>query len=346
MTDTYTINLNDSDLTCDIDIELPLKELDINKSAIGDTPEAKLKENIIESGRKNPYIHKFLIQLAVNGFFLVDHDPLQGISIFKKLDDFLQFKSNFTNKDIMLWNNTYYILEDPLEKESTKNNDCRLLVLFSSIADSPFASSIERRCFFRNWDKVQRYIPKNTYVLRIADIGGVVGSFYMNSKFDPHFSDKVQQLIKKISLDNNINKKNIILYGASKGGSAALYHGIIGNYNTVSIDPIVTDEYYIKNKFDSHFTVGAFEKTKDEIFADIFDMYNRIDNINIVTSENSPQFKYIRKFLNKKVHFFIFNNTSIKEHQDVSPNSLVFYTALMNSIWYGIYNNSSFITMY
>ncbi len=221
-----------------------------------------------------------------------------------------------------------------------------MLVLFSSMADTPFTASLGRRCFYRTWEKVQNYIPKNTYVLRIADIGGVIASFYLNSKFDPEFAHKVQRLIQKIADDHHIAKSDIILYGGSKGGTASLYHGVLGNYNTVAIDPIINDEYYETVMFDSHFTKDAFEKTKEEVFEELFASCAPPENVSIITSHNSPQFKWVGKILPKVTHSFIFDNPSIKKHADVSPNTLVFFTALMNSIWYGIYNKESFQTDY
>ena len=47
-----------------------------------------------------------------------------------------------------------------------------------------------------------------------------------------------------------LNKKNIILFGANKGGTGALLQGIIGKYHTVVVDPIVLDEFFVKNRND------------------------------------------------------------------------------------------------
>lgn len=343
----YFIKLNKKILDNEINIVLPKNEIIIDKSFFGDTSVECLSHNIIAVGRKNIYVHNFLIYLACNGFFLIRHDTQNGISTLHKLNDYRTFLSFFGREDVMLYNNIYYTLESPFSKESPKNSDNRLLVIFSSIADFPYNASISRRTFYTNWPKVKNFIPRNTYVLRIADVGGVISAFYLNTKFDNDFENRIQILIDMVSSKYNIKKNNIILYGASKGGTGALYHSIIGGYQCVAVDPIVSDEYYINNCRDQHFVDGIYNEEKNYKFINIINN-NSINNINIVTSRNSQQFLYINKLLNinTSINHYIFNNKEISQHTDVSFQTLPFTTTLINSIFFGLDTPASFETDY
>ena len=338
MNNVLCLELTRDNIEHDIVVNLSeYEEVYIDKSKIGNKDEC-FKHNVLAVARKYKFIKKFVIDLANHGFFLVEHDIKKGISIFRKLDDYKKFCQSFKNPEIKLWNNTYYTLDTPVIND--KKINCRMLVIFSSIADFPLNASIFRRSFFKNWDKVQNYIPRNTYVLRIADIGGVLGSFYLNSNFDHFFESKIQNIIKKISEDFSINKNNIVLFGTSKGATGALYHGIIGKYPTVAVDPIVSDEYYINNMNDLHFVEGAFPVSKEDKFNAIFDKNKDLKNINIITSRNSQQFKFIYNLVRERndISFYIFTNSQITTHSDVGPNTLIFSTTLINSMFYHVYN--------
>lgn len=346
MSDILLLKLSRDNIEHEIVLNFQEQEIHIDKSQIGTNEEECFKHNVLAVARKYKFIKKLVVDLANHGFFLVEHDSKQGISIFRKLDDYEKFLSAFNNPEIKLWNNTYYTLEKPLV--SDEKTSYRMLVIFSSIADFPLNASIFRRSFFKNWGKVQNFIPKNTYVLRIADIGGVLGSFYLNSNFDHFFEDKIQSLIKKISEDLSINKNDIVLFGTSKGATGALYHGILGKYSTVAVDPIVSDEYYINEMNDLHFVEGAFPVSKEDKFNTIIDKNENLKNINIITSKNSQQFVFIDSlFCNRSdINYFVFTNPYIKTHPDVGPNTLVFSTTLINSIFYNMYNPCSMYVNY
>lgn len=338
MQDVLFLKLDNRNINDELTIEFPEKEIQIDKSSIGNSKDECLQHNILAVARKNKFIKKFVIDLANHGFFLVSHDLEKGISIFKKLNNYEKFLENFHDSNVKLWNNTYYTLEDPVAVDD--KTSYRMLVIFSSIADFPLNASIFRRSFFKNWEKVQNFIPKNTYVLRIADIGGVLGSFYLNSNFDHFFENKIQNLIKKVSEDFFINKNNIVLFGTLKGATGALYHGILGNYSAVAVDPIVSDEYYINKKRDLYFVEGAFPVSKEDKFNTIIDKNKNLKNINIVTSKNSHQFLFINKLMQYRsdINLFVFTNPLITTNEEVDSNTIIFYTTLINSIFYNIYN--------
>lgn len=343
MTNILKIKLSEADLEREINIDLPQRELLIDKSEIGATDAAKIQHNFLAVARQYPNAKKLLIKLANNGFFLVDHSTRTGISVFRKLVSYEEFLPSFKDDAVKLYNDTFYTIEEP----NIKGKKNRLLVVFSSIADFPMNAMISRRMFFKNFETINKYIPKNTYILRIADIGGILGSFYMNSNFDPLFEDKIQALIARIVATYNISDEDVLLYGVSKGGTGALYHGILSKYKTVAVDPIVSDEHYLYRCNDQHFVEGVFPSDKATKFKSLISKVNSLNNINIICSKNSEQYQFINDLLlgRKGMNYYQFNGNNIKTHIDVGPQTVGFLTALINALFYNIKaENCSFET--
>nr|WP_101054359.1 XcbB/CpsF family capsular polysaccharide biosynthesis protein [Neisseria meningitidis] len=328
----------------DLYITAECTEIYIDKSDIGDTHDEKLKHNFIAVARKNIVAKKFIADLANQGFFLIHHT--NGISIYKRLINHLAFIKNFTQENILVREETFYTLEEPtFISESPK-----LLVVFSSIADFPFNASISRRMFFTNYSSVSKYIPKDTYILRIADMGGVLGSFYLNSNFDPKFESKVQNLIHYIQVEKNISPKNTVLYGTSKGATGALYHGIQLGLKTLAVDPIVSDDFYLKELNDLHFVQDVFPSSKNKKFFELMTDYSseNLEHIHIVTSRNSEQYQYIVKILQQQssIKQFVFNNPHIKGHTDIGDKTLNFASSMLNILLYNLSVEQNLETTY
>lgn len=330
----------------DLNINFNVDEIYIDKSTIGKDEKEKLNFNFLAVGRSNEQAKKLISSLSNNKYFLTAHT--NGVSLFKKLTISKRFLANFNNRAVKTWNDTFYTLEEPVEREQFGS---RLLVIFSSIADLAFNASIDRRMFFKNFPKVAKYIPKNTYILRIADIGGVLGSFYLNSNADMDFENKVEALIRKIKLDYSIADEHTVLYGTSKGATGALYHGIKMGLNTLAVDPILSDVHYLENFNDLHFVEGVFPEYKQDKFSRLFeDNINKdLTNIKLVTSPNSEQFKYISELVlipEVKLCSYIFSNPNIKGHTDIGENTLNFVTSMLNNMLYGIDIKTSLVTTY
>lgn len=341
MGDIAKIKLTEALLSSnEIITELPNRELLIDKSEIGTSESAKLQHNFLAVARNYPSAKKLLIKLANNGFFLVDHSTRTGTSVFRRILSYNDFVKYFKDDDVKVFNDTFYKIEKPILR--TKEN--RLLVIFSSIADFPMNASISRRMFFKNFETISKYIPKNTYILRIADIGAVLGSFYLNSNFDPLFEDKVQALISKIAAEFTVPDENIVLYGVSKGGTGALYHGILSKYKTVAVDPIMSDDHYLYRCNDLHFVEGVFPVDKQTKFKELISKVNDLSNINIICSKNSEQYEFLESMiLNvKNTNSYQFNGKNIKTHTDVGPETISFLTAIINALFYNIKTNGSF----
>lgn len=318
----------------DLDINFNVNEIYIDKSSIGKDDKEKLNFNMLAVGRTNPEAKKLIAALSNNKFFLTSHK--NGISLFTKFVNGESFLPNFNNKDVKVWNDTFYTLDKPISGELPNS---RLLVVFSSIADLAFNANIDRRMFFKNFPDVAKYIPKNTYILRIADIGGVLGGFYLNSHADMDFESKVQSLIRKIQLEYSISDEYTVLYGTSKGATGALYHGIKMGLKAVSVDPIISDEYYLEKYNDLHFITNVFPISKQEKFNQLFAESKDLKNIKLITSPKSENFKYISELLllsELDVCSYIFNDHNITGSKSIEEYMLTFITTMLNNTLYNI----------
>ena len=321
-----------------LDLKLPSKILYIDRSEVG--LEKERSHNLIGFAQREPYIKDLLSYLASNGFYLVASS--NGISKFEKFINAESFKHNIKVKDLQIYKDIYYTLDEPLLDFGKK----RLIVIFSSVADFAFNADISRRNFFVNFSTIAKYIPQNTYVLRIGDIGGVLGNFYMNTSYSNTIEDNIQDLIKFILVSNNITKNNVVLYGASKGGTASLYHSIVGGYKSISVDPIVSDEYHEEFSFDSHFTKPRelskiYPKTKQEKFSNLIKERDISDNITILYSEKSPIYGAINNVIGKndkenKINYLNVCHPQIKTHSDVAVKTINILMLVMNNLFYDL----------
>lgn len=301
---------------------------------IGHTDQPANK-NIIELARKDANIKGLVVSLANAGF--THYKCENQVSSFVFHSRIPTLWKPVIDGDLLQHDGVIYSLSLP----SGDFKPERLLVVFSSIAEKLYESSIHR-LFFQNFKTINKYLPPNTAVLRIADLGSVVGAFYLPTNFDPSNADRIQALIRKVRTDLGIKMSSIVLYGVSKGGTGALYHSLIGNYNSVSVDPITSDEHYIRKFKDSHFTIGTFPADKSEVFENLMSSCNvPTSSISVITSPHSPQYAYIDQIIRSSpighaLNFFESENPRISDHPDVGPNTIHALTMLVNMAFYGL----------
>ena len=291
-------------------------------------------DNLITESRREPKAKELLMKLANKGFYLY-------MTKENKISSFVQHKllnrlwNPIKEKQYYFENDLVYSIENP-----TIVNNVNLLVVFSSISDKMYQSSLHRY-FTKNFQNIGKYINPNTVILRIADLGGVTGSYYLDNKYIQDNESKIQHLISKIALKYEARK--VVLFGVSKGGSGASYHGLLGNYDFVAVDPILSDEYYLIKYKDLHFVDGISDISKLDKFKILLKSrkYSLVNNGSIITSENSPQFKYIDNLIlqssSKEFSIFVNNDPSIQDHPDVAPKSLFLITTLINNSLNNVY---------
>ena len=308
-----------------------------------DTSSFSKKNNVLKLSRQYSTLKDFIIKLANNGLYLVNYKD--GVSIFEKFITAKDFLTHMNNKEdsYKVSNNLIYDLHEP-EIQFKENN---LLVIFSSFQIHPYlVTSPDERYFLKDFPNIYKYIPKNTYILRIADIGGVAGNFYLNTYYNNLIEMSVYKLIEERRKSLNIKKKHTLLFGFSKGGTASFFYSIKHRYKAIAVDPIITDKFHIDTYNDSHFTQGIFPYTKDIKFKQLFEDYTIHKNIYIITSKKSQQFTYIHSFMedndrNNYINLIISKNPSIKDHPSVGENTINIFIMLINTIFYGINKQAS-----
>ena len=293
-------------------------------------------QNFIEIARRDAQAKDIVVALANRGFMA--YALREGTTSFVHYKRLPTLWNKVKDGDCEVdQNGLIYSFEKALNDHPVKH----LLVVFSSMAATIYTASMMRH-FEQNFSTAQKYMPAGTAVLRIADLGGVVGGWYMNTHALPDNEAHVRALIERIIDRAGISREDVVFYGASKGASAALYHGLQGKYRVVAVDPILADEHYVKMHRDSHFTIGVFPKDKLDKFRELSAAIDpeSIAPTVIICSQRSPQFPYITSVLGKafndRIAFFNSLHPDIKVHPDVSPKTLNVAVMAMNMLFYGM----------
>lgn len=165
--------------------------------------------------------------------------------------------------------------------------------------------------------------------LYILDDYGEKGCYYLGLNGNLDIETSVMSLLSKIMRENDINFKNIISIGSSKGGSAALYYGIKYNFKEV----IVGAPQY---KIGSYLSDLSIKQYGIDIFGEINES-NRIkyDNlirkivsddtktkVSILTSDGDNQYlkllKDIEYLMDHKGIDFSVDKCEIEHHNEIA----------------------------
>lgn len=216
----------------------------------------------------------------------------------------------------------------------------RLVIIMCPISSKPRFL----RYFRPSFAKLMKFVPRNTAVLRVADIGGVKGAFYLNTSYLPENSRRIQRLIQTTINEHSIKSENVVLFGASKGGTGALFHGLVGGWKFVAVDPILSDEWYVDHENDYHFTTGGiFPCTKQEVFTDLIQRIHpgrmsSLDHSVLITSSRSPQYAYttaIIQPIESRLTVLSSGNPEIMRHPDVAPKTIYSQVLAINNLLLG-----------
>lgn len=299
--------------------------------------------SMIQAAHQDNQIKHLVNRLSQFGFYV--YHTVDGVSKFVKHEHIPTMWHSVAN-------GTYSVsptgVVHTIDLPSSELKAKYLMVVFSSIGGDIFGDGLFRY-FTQNYKSVQKFVPRDTAILRIADIGGVISAFYLNTKYRPDNAARISDFIEDTRRMLGISREHVITYGASKGATGALYHALQNGYRCVCVEPIVNDEYYEEKFGDSHFTKGGnFSRSKEEVFLELMAVHRNEGlkvsgvpqtQVAVIYSEQSPQFPYIRDTLVKNAPgdmcFINFTHPEIFDHPDVSPRSLNLMAMLLNMMFYG-----------
>ncbi|NQD74511.1 hypothetical protein [Pseudomonas sp. CM27] len=122
-------------------------------------------ENLLHVSRKVPAAKSWVVALANAGFSL--YKSCDGVSSFVRNSEIANFWHRIKAGEFKTFGGLVYQLELPEKQKAS-----RVLVVFSSIGEDIFTSSL-MRLFTFNFKSIGKFIPADTAVLRIADVGGL-----------------------------------------------------------------------------------------------------------------------------------------------------------------------------
>lgn len=163
-----------------------------------------------------------------------------------------------------------------------------LIVVFSSMSTTHDGPTLSRY-FEQNFSSISKHVGGGLNVLRIADLDGVVGGFYSPTTFVPDRVDRVNRLIEQVVRETGVPNSRVILYGASKGGTASLLYGLTNSngWRAISVDPVVDDKFYEEVYRDSHWTSGTiFLNRKTDLFQASVRKFNASSSVDFDSSTN------------------------------------------------------------
>lgn len=211
----------------------------------------KNSKNIIALSIENEIFYNLYKDLLTNDFMFYFHQGTKSYFIKRKL-----IAQIWKRRDLISFGDLFYTVEEPAQIKRNISAPTRLVVAFSgNDAENYYNPNIGVRCFGNNFLPLQNVVLKNTIVMRIMDLNLSHGSHYINTDNYPHFEDDVQGAIKAVIERYDINKEDVVLYGANKGGTGAFYHSMLGDYKSLSIEPIISildrktllqDNYFLK----------------------------------------------------------------------------------------------------
>lgn len=289
---------------------------------------------------RNHDLNNSVYSLNKHGFIAVEYKL--GISIFRKMDkqNYQELLPYFSDSFSIL-NNVFYTLEPPKTLTAKKKN---LLVIFSNTNKSN--ENLIDRYYSHPFPFIANSIIPNTYIVRICDMADAFGSHGLNTKFDDSIEDNIQLFIQSLMKMYGIEKKNVIIMGASSGGTGAVYHGLIGGYKTLAIDPFLGNHDYYDGKDPLY--LHSIRKPIKTIFAELPSKMIKSNNQIIITSSKASEFYTdINKLKNNlpEVILFEVDIDRIQKHTDVSPNTVFLSNTIINNLLLDIHITDSYLDL-
>lgn len=283
----------------------------------------------------------YVYELNSKGFLAVEYK--MGVSVFRRVN-------KYSYKDLLAYfpdsfhelENVIYTVEAPKVLNANKKN---LLILFSYTNKSN--ENMVDRYYSHPFPFIANSIMPNTYIIRMADVSDAFGSHGLNTKFDENIENNIQRFIKSLMSIYNVSKENVVICGASSGGTGAVYHGLIGGYKTFAIDPFLGNHDYYGGKDPLYLhsirkpILETFQELPDEID---HNLENQVVISSAKVSEFYPDIKKLKEAL-PAIALCEFDFEKIQKHVDFSGNTVFLSNTVINNLLLGIHITDSDINL-
>lgn len=286
------------------------------------------KDNLLVLAQKFQNTYRMYKDLLKNDYILYFHDKEQSFFCKRTLYEHL-----WQRKDLIKEGSLFYTLEHPTANKVTTLQKKKLLVIFSCMppTEQHYTQSAAVRCFPSFFPLISKNLVKDIIIMRIMDLNLSHGSYYISTSNYPEMEKDVQNAIKKVALSNCVNSEDIVLYGVSKGGLGALYHGSLNDYKVLSVDPVISSEKY-NEKDDYHFLVDA---RKIDLTNDINDSLGKCFKPKYIICNENVEFNYkkIKELDSSKVRVLSIKDDTVNYHHEVSKNTVPEQLTILNGFF-------------
>jgi len=293
--------------------------------------------SLIHLAQTNASARELLVEIAKCGF-LVYRAPELGTQFVHRSAVSEVWKPLINNEYRVSRDGVVYRLARPRHDGHTSS----LVVVFSSVAANRFSQLLDRN-FASFMPSLESVVGGHTAVLRIADLDGVVGGYYLPTASNPRAATNVQNLMEEVAASLELRRNHIVTLGGSKGGTGALWHAIAFGSHCVAIDPIITHNRRSESGRDPYFVCSSiFPRTFDSEFDALLTNTEPYPNIQrmIITSKNSAEYPDIsrlaRRHQDADLKIVESLDPHITHHANVARNSMAITLALVNSLAQGL----------
>lgn len=289
----------------------------------------KSKRNIIQLARSEKKFYDLYINMLQKDYMFYMHTNEKSYFIKRKL-----LSTIWQRTDLNQYGDLFYSIEDTPVERMNRLAPRRMVVIFSSMpaASDYFSPNIGTRCFYKNFPSLPKHVIKNTIIMRIMDANLSHGSHYISTPNYPNFEAEVQGAIKQAMEEYAIDKDDVVLYGGSKGGTGALYHGLLGDYKVVAVDPIISLKEYSELDDDSHFLKLFREPSLEGKLKELAENPELVNEKLIIGSPTVIfNYRIYSKLANQQIKIMDIFDSGIKVHADVAKYSNIEQVTAINN---------------
>lgn len=186
---------------------------------------------------------------------------------------------------------------------------------------------------------LMRSLVPDTLVVRIADVNLLWGSWYHNTYNYPDYEKNVINLISYYKNLYNVSTENLILFGVSRGGHAALYYSKILDLPAVCVAPPI-DLIKFRNgkKWYDYYDYWWYEHIFDVFIGEKHQKYPKV----IIDDESiQSTFVPLSTINDSTTHLINLGREEAIKHGKVAGLSVPLQYSLVNGLLMGYINNNS-----